>query len=86
MTNLYRRAAAILPGEGQLSLAHIKLVGNTLLEVENHQGVIAYSAQQVQLSLKESILVVTGEDLEIQRLDREVIHLNGRIDNLRFGQ
>lgn len=75
-----------MPGEGQLEMPHIQLVGNQWLQLENHHGIIAYEAQEVQISFNGGVLVVSGQELMIERVDREGICLTGKIASLSFGQ
>lgn len=85
MANQRQILAALLPGEGQLDLAQIRLSGNQRLQIENHQGVIAYSQEQIKIATKCGLVIIRGQELEILHVDRETMNLSGRIDCLEFG-
>ena len=56
MQSLFAEALEV-PEELALDLPRITLLGNISLEVENHKGIISYSAREVRLRVSDGYLI-----------------------------
>ena len=73
-----------LPREVILDLPRITMVGNIQLYIENHRGVIAYDENQVRLSVKNGVLIIQGEGLQIKNLLEEELLIKGLFESLAY--
>lgn len=62
----------------------VELAGPSRVLVENHQGVLAYSLEEIQIKVTYGKLAVTGGNLKLMQLNREQLVITGRIDNLQL--
>lgn len=74
-----------LPEDLMLNLPRLTAVGNLQLMIENHQGILAFSASKVVIATSMGRISVTGEDLLVGAVDREVVILTGKIHDVVFG-
>lgn len=75
-------SALEMPEELALDLPKITLVGNINLNVENHKGIISYSASEVRLRVSDGYLVARGSDFKLRSINSSDIFLEGEISNL----
>lgn len=73
-----------IPDDLVFDLPRITLLGNQQLLVENHKGIIEYTAQQVRIQLTQGTLGVTGQNLTLGSLQAEQILIEGTIQALRY--
>jgi len=73
-----------LPQEIMLNLPRITLIGNLHCYIENHQGIIEYTAENVRLAINPGELIVSGRDLTIRYLANEEIAIDGIIEKLQY--
>lgn len=73
-----------LPGDVMLDLPKITMVGDIKLYIENHRGIIEYSASEVRISVKEGEVAVTGEGLLLRNVLPDEICVEGKIKSLSF--
>jgi sporulation protein YqfC len=57
-----------------------ELAGDRRLLIEHHQGVSAYSRENICIKVKFGLLQVCGCGLELVRMTREQLVIRGRID------
>lgn len=81
MRNIFASALE-MPEELALDLPRITLVGNISLNVENHKGIISYSAEEVRLRINDGYLVARGSGLKLRSINSSDISLEGEIRNL----
>ena len=62
----------------------VELAGTKRVLVENHLGVLAYSASEIQIKLSYGKLSVAGNDLEFMQLNREQLVITGNVDTLQL--
>lgn len=71
-----------MPEELALDLPRITLVGNINLNVENHKGIISYSASEVRLRVSDGYLIARGSGFALRSINKTDIFLEGEISNL----
>lgn len=73
-----------LPGEILTNSCRITLLGRERLVVENHQGLLGYTGEQILLQTPEGRLLITGNDLNIGVISPDQISVNGAIGRLKY--
>lgn len=71
-----------VPEELALDLPRITLLGNLSLEVENHKGIISYSAHEVRLRVSDGYLIARGNGFKLRSISKTEVSLEGEINNL----
>jgi len=71
-----------VPEEVALDLPRITLLGNLNLEVENHKGIIGYSAHEVRLRVSDGYLIARGNAFKLRSISKTEVSLEGEINNL----
>lgn len=83
-TKLQQVASRALPRDVIYHLPRISLLGNLQCCVENHQGILQYTACLVSLQAGKYRIVIAGHDLVITSLDSEAVYIEGRIEQVRY--
>lgn len=73
-----------IPEDLAMDLPRITLVGNINLNVENHKGIISYTASEVRLRVSEGYLVARGRDFSLRSISRTDVYLAGEINSLQI--
>lgn len=73
-----------LPGDVALNLPKTVLFGNVQLQMENHRGIIEYTANTIRLGVGDGEVVVTGENLTLRHLLPDEVLIEGKINSLSF--
>jgi len=73
-----------LPGDVMLDLPKIVLFGNVQLQIENHHGIIEYTANTVRIATGEGEVAIKGENLILRNLLPDELHIEGKIRSLSF--
>lgn len=73
-----------LPREIVLNLPRLTVIGNLQCYLENHRGVIEYSAEKIRLSVNGGEVMISGSDLVIRYLGSEEIAIDGTIGMVRY--
>ena len=81
MQSLFAEALEV-PEELALDLARMTLLGNISLEVENHKGIISYSAREVRLRVSDGYLIARGNGFKLRSISKMDATLEGEINNL----
>ena len=71
-----------MPEELALDLPRVTLIGNVSLHIENHRGIINYSAQEVRLRVSEGYLIARGSGFKLRSSSKTDVSLEGEINNL----
>lgn len=81
-----RRAvqAAGLPEDILLGMPRILLRGDSMLFLENHQGVIEYAPERMRINTALGVLTVDGEALELSELGENDLMLKGTLHSVTF--
>ncbi|MBP2645735.1 MAG: sporulation protein YqfC [Firmicutes bacterium] len=80
------RIAALLeiPDDIVLDLPRITMLGNKQLLVENHKGIIEYTASLVRIRLNQGELIIAGENLTLGNLQTEQILFEGIVAEIKY--
>ena len=81
---LDRLRQAEIPQELVFGWPRSVLLGDERLIVEQHQGIYAYSDQEIILKTSCGHLVITGEKLSLSRYDRDGLVVFGKIEKLSY--
>ncbi len=73
-----------LPKEIVYNLPKVTLIGNMQVLLENHRGIIEYSAEKVRIAINSGEMEITGEGLFIRNINRDEISLDGDISAIKF--
>lgn len=75
-------------GEGLFSpevtsgVPYIVLTGNTLVQVEQHQGVLSYQQDQITLKTSVGLLKLQGRELRFRRYTAHEATISGEIEGI----
>lgn len=69
-----------LPIDIAMDLPKIIILGNKLVTVSNHRGIIEYKDRLIRINSKIGIIKITGENLEIKNILSEEIVIEGEIE------
>lgn len=73
-----------LPREIMLNLPRLTIVGNLQCYLENHRGVIEYTAEKVRVSVNGGEIIVRGRELVIRYMGNEEIAIDGSIESVDY--
>ena len=73
-----------LAKEVVLDLPLVSMVGQDEVTVENHKGLLEYSAETIRIATGAGRLLLTGEGLELKQMSAACIVVKGRIFRLEF--
>ena len=77
-------AGLSLPPDRVSGAVRITLLGQELLKVVNHRGIVVYQPQQIILRVSGGRLIICGRDLTMAELDDEQLVAEGHIAALSF--
>ncbi|MGI6607014.1 MAG: sporulation protein YqfC [Peptococcia bacterium] len=75
-----------LPREIVYDLPKVTLVGQIQLLMENHRGVIEYTAEKVRIAINSGELEITGQGLCIRNISRDDLAIEGDIFALKYNR
>lgn len=75
-----------IPSDIIMDLPKIVLVGDLQLFIENHRGIVEYTAESVRINVGDYEVAVSGEDLLLRNILPDEICLEGRIKGLQFNR
>lgn len=83
---LQKKIASLLeiPDDIVLNLPRITLLGNTQMLVENHKGIVEYTAESIRIRLNRKELIIIGTQLTLGNLQAEELIIEGEIQEVRF--
>ncbi|MDP2857013.1 MAG: sporulation protein YqfC [Bacillota bacterium] len=73
-----------LPGDVVLNLPRVTIVGNALVTVENHRGLVRYDPGSITIGAGGFQIVVEGESMVIGTVEAETITIRGTIARVGF--
>jgi len=73
-----------IPQDIVLDLPRITMLGNKQMLVENHKGIIEYTASLVRINLNQGVVSVRGADLILCNLQAEQLLLEGTITDVNY--
>ena len=62
----------------------IEMSGNREIIIDGCKGVVEYTENNIRISLGESVLSLSGDNLLIQSFDNDVVIINGQISDIDF--
>ncbi|NLK51098.1 MAG: sporulation protein YqfC [Syntrophomonadaceae bacterium] len=74
-----------LPPDLTLDLPKITLIGNIQLIIENHRGLIEFSATKTVINTNRWPLVLTGQNLLVRSIRVDELMIEGLIETISFG-
>lgn len=82
--NFKRKVADILelPKDIIMDTPKLTIVGNIQLNIENHRGIIEYSADKVRINTSIGVYKITGLNLIIKNIIQDEIIIIGEIENI----
>lgn len=57
----------------------LELLGESRVLIENHLGVVGYSAEEIKIKVHFGIWVVSGDHLQLMQINRSQIVIKGEI-------
>lgn len=69
-----------------LDVPKIVFIGNREAVVENYKAISEYTDQKIVMESKPSGLTVSGVNLEIRSITREMLFITGKIQKMEFGK
>lgn len=68
--------------ETVLKLPLVEIAGTKRVLVENHQGVIGYSPEEIQIKVDFGVISVTGCQLSFVQISKEQLVISGQISGV----
>ncbi|MBE5040069.1 YabP/YqfC family sporulation protein [Ructibacterium gallinarum] len=62
----------------------ITCIGNREMTLENYKGIIEYTDTCIRVKAKPNAVRVTGENLELRNISRELLYITGKISEIGF--
>jgi sporulation protein YqfC len=73
-----------LPADVVMDLPRITMIGQLHIYIENHQGVLRFTDQELRLRLKQGQLLIKGKDFVLKTILPEEILLEGTIESVVY--
>ncbi len=73
-----------IPADIVLDLPKLTITGRNQMYLENHKGIIEYSATRMRINLTRGFLEINGENLEIQALMPDEMRIIGEIIMVKY--
>lgn len=71
-----------LPEELILDLPRITLIGDIRLEIENHKGIVDYTADGIKVRVNNGFLWGKGDEMVLRNISSDEIILEGKITQI----
>jgi sporulation protein YqfC len=82
---LERAAEALdLPGDVVAGLPRLEITGFKQLRMENHQGIVTYSTEEIRVSGGRSEVCVRGSGLTLRAMNSRELLITGQLRQLEF--
>ena len=75
-----------IPADVISGVPRLLLLGNELLTVENHKGIVKYTQNEIALNSLLGMIEITGQGLELRSILPEELRINGRIEGIFIGR
>lgn len=84
--NLRQKVASLLelPDDVMMDVAHISLVGDMELSIENHRGIVEYKPERVVLVVPNGQVRIEGTDLAIATISPDQVLIRGQIRSIAY--
>lgn len=63
----------------------LHVVANKRIDIENHQGIIEYTQDNIRIKSKYGILIIVGRDMIIKEIDPYTITVFGQLRSISYG-
>ena len=73
-----------LPVDLVAGMAHVEVMGNRQLYMENHRGILSYSGEEIAIGGEGLILRVFGSGLELVSMSGEALRIRGEIRRVEW--
>lgn len=73
-----------MPADVIMDLPRITMIGRLHIYIENHKGVLAFSKEELRLSMKQGQLLIQGQEFILKTILPEEILLEGTIRKVEF--
>lgn len=73
-----------IPSDIIMDLPKIVMVGDLQVFIENHRGIVEYTAEIVRINVGEYEVAVSGDNLLLRNILPDEICLEGRIKGVQF--
>ncbi len=73
-----------LPADLVAGLAHMEVLGDREFFLEGHEGILAYSDEQIDVSTRGAVVRVRGAELALRSMTEHELRIRGRIDAVEF--
>ncbi len=73
-----------LPKEIMLNMPKVSLIGNNQMLVENHKGIIEYTAQRIRVNSAIGVIRIIGNDMNLRNIAVDDIMISGEIKTIEF--
>ena len=75
-----------IPSDVVLDMPRIVISGNRFCGIENHKGIIKYSAEEIAVNSVLGLIIINGQGLEIATIFPEEIEITGVISAVRLAE
>lgn len=84
--SLLEKAAELfdLPGNVVAGLSRIEITGRRALLLENHKGILAYSTEEIHVSVHNAVVKIKGEGLLLRAMNAEALLIAGTLSSIEF--
>ncbi|MBZ4686795.1 MAG: hypothetical protein PWQ96_622 [Clostridia bacterium] len=73
-----------MPQEVILDVPKVTCVGQSLITIENHRGIVEYSPQKIRINVSVGEVEITGSNLRVKNILPEEVDIEGTIKNISF--
>ena len=73
-----------LPADLVAGLAHMELLGDRQFFLEGHEGILAYSDTQIDISTGAAVVRLRGSGLELRSMTDSEVRIRGSIEAIEF--
>lgn len=73
-----------IPQEIISKSSNIRIIEKNIISVENHLGISIYTETMTVIKLYHNILIICGDNLVIDEINKEIIILKGCIASIKF--
>ena len=70
--------------EQQLSCPIVEICGYRRVLIEQHQGVLRYETEQIQIKVRYGVISLSGKNLQLCKMCKERLIVTGVIDSVTF--
>ena len=73
-----------LPGDLVAGMSHVEVLGSGQLYMENHRGILSYSAEEIAVSGPDLVVKVLGRDLVLVSMTGDALRIKGEISRVEW--